>query len=196
MGLFSGKKVKVKADPLAGDINAAGKSGLDMLRGGASALDDVYKRDPSEVVNSQIAMENKFARSAAEDAGRRTRELIAQRGMGSSSVGLGAEVNNRKNMMDQLSMNSASGISRLRDMELQNAQGRMNAGNSLFNTKLQGNQNLQMNSYSYRKGGMGKLLGTATGAALGGYLGGTAGAKAGAQIGGGLGGYAQEQEGW
>lgn len=191
MGLFDGNRKKVKADALATDINAAGKQGIDYLRGGASAANAVYDEDPTATVNSQIGAENQMARAAADDAIRRTQSLIAQRGLSNSSIGLGAEMGQRKSLMDTISRNNASGISRLRDMRLQNALGKMNVGNNLYQIKANPGQ-IQMNSYSYRTGGIGKLAGTLAGAGIGGAVGGPAGAGIGASLGGSIGGYAQE----
>jgi hypothetical protein len=167
--IVNGSEKKIKADPLAKDVNAAGKTGLGLLTSGASKLNDIYNQDPSNVVNSQIEIENKLMRGAADDATRRTRDLIAQRGLGSSSIGLGQEVNQHKTLLDKLSMNNASGFSRLRDMGLQNAQGIMNTGSALFAPKsAQGP--MQMTDTTYRTGGYGQLLGAGIQAA-GSYLG-------------------------
>jgi hypothetical protein len=152
-----GKEKKMKADPLAGDINAAAKSGIGFLRQGADRLNNIYSQDPTQVVNAQIGMENKVARSAADDATRRTQSLIAQRGLGNSSIGLGAEVNQRKSLLDRIAMNNASGISRIRDMGIENGQGQVNAGNSLFNLRASQGP-IQLQDQKYRTGGYGQLI--------------------------------------
>lgn len=152
-----GKEKKIKADPLAGGINAAATSGLAGLQAGANNLNSIYSQDPSQVVDSQIANENRFARVAADDATRRTRDLIAQRGLGSSSIGLGQEVNTQQSMMDKMSANSASGIARLRDMKIENGMGQINASNALLAPKLAQGP-VQMQDQKYRTGGYGELL--------------------------------------
>jgi hypothetical protein len=169
MGLdnfLKGKVVKQKADPLAGDINAAGKSGIGYLTAGANRLNSAYNEDPSQVVNTQIGIENKLARAAASDATRRTQGLIAQRGLGSSSIGLGAEMGQRKSLMDTLAINNASGVSRIRDMQIQNGQGQIDAGNSLWNIKASQGP-VQMQTTKSRQGGMAALIGGAAGAYFG-----------------------------
>jgi hypothetical protein len=176
--LLKGKEQVNRKDALANDINASAKTGMGYMNSGASSLNALYNEDPSQIVNSQIGMENKLARGAADDATRRTQQLIAQRGMGTSSIGLGQEVNNRKNLMDRLSMNTASGISRLRDMRLSNAQGQMNVGQALYGLKTQQGP-IQMQTTKYRTGGLAGLAG----AAIGGYMGGAQGAQVGAGIG-------------
>lgn len=166
---INGKEKKIKADPLAKEINEAGRSGLSYLREGSDKLNSIYRQDPTQLVNTQIGMENKLARGAADDATRRTRSLIAQRGIGNSSIGLGQEVNNRKNLLDRLSMNNASGISRLRDMQIENAQGQVNTGQGLYGLKAQ--QGIQMNDQKYRSGGYGQLIGSAMQAGATAYAG-------------------------
>lgn len=177
--LLKGGKKTYKADPLAKDINAAGKAGLGYLQSGGKALSDVYSQDPSQVVNSQIGTENRLLQGASQDAIARTRQLVAQRGMGNSSVGLGTEVNQQRQLSDKLALNNASGVSRLRDMQIQNGQGLMNAGSGLFQTKIQGQQNLQMQDIKKRQGGLAGLVG----AGVGGYYGGAQGAQTGMALG-------------
>jgi hypothetical protein len=195
MGWFSGESKTYKADPLAGDINNAAKTGLGYLTSGADKLKGVYDQDPSELVNTQIGTENKMIRGAANDALRRTQSLIAQRGMGNSSIGLGQQVNQAKQVNTQLGLNSASGIQRLRDMQLQNGQGIMNLGNSLYAPKAGANAaGIQMQDIKGpRSGGYGQLAMAGLGAAIGGYAGGGQGAAQGAQIGSSLGGSMQRQ---
>lgn len=169
--IVNGKEKKIKADPLAGDINSAAKSGIGYLTSGASKLNDVYNQDPNQYINNQISMENKLIRGASDDAAKRTAALMAQRGMGSSSIGLGQEVNAAKQLNDKIAMNNASGIDRLRGLQIENAQGQINAGNSLFNLK-QAQGPVQMTDTTYRTGGYGQLIGGALSA------GGTLGAAA------------------
>jgi hypothetical protein len=176
--LLKGKEKKISADPLAADINAAGKSGIGMIQDGANSLNSIYSQDPTSLINKQIGMENAVARNAADDATRRTRQLIAQRGMGGSSIGLGQEVNQKRSLMETLGLNSASREGRIRDMSIGNAQGRVNAGNSLWNLKASQGP-IQMTDVKYRTGGLAGLIG----AGVGGYLGGAQGAQAGMGIG-------------
>jgi hypothetical protein len=179
LDFLRGKEKKIKADPLAGQVNEVGASGLSMLQSGANNLNKLYG-NPEGFVNNQIDLENRAIRNASDDAARRTRELIAQRGMGTSSIGLGQEANMNRDMNEKLSLNNASGLQRLKGLYGE----QMQAGQGLFNTKIQGNQNLQMQQAKYRTGGLAPLLGMAAGA----YIGSKSGnALGGAQIGSGLG---------
>lgn len=167
------------ADELADPINKAGKKGLKYMTGGASDLNKVYSQNPNKLVNNQIALENRLARGAADDAIMRTRQLVAARGMGNSSIGLGSEINQNRQFNNQLAMNNASALGRIRDMSIENGQGRMATGSALFNTKLQGQQNLQMQNITRRTGGIAGLVGAGAGA----YFGGPQGAQAGLAMG-------------
>lgn len=178
--LLKGKENTIAADPLAGTINKAGGAGLGYMRSGGASLNHLYSQDPTQLVKTQIGMENAVARDAAEDATRRTRSLIAQRGMGNSSIGLGQEVNQRRTLMERLGLNNASTTGRIRDMSIENAQGKMSTGQSLLAPKFQAAQaGLQMTPTKYRTGGLAPLIG----AAVGGYYGGGQGAQAGMGIG-------------
>ena len=162
--LVNGSEKKYAKDPLANDINAAGKSGIAGLQAGANQLNSIYNQDPQALVDSQISMENKLARGAADDATRRTSSLLAQRGMGASSIGLGQEINQGRQLNNQLSMNNASGIARLRDMQIQNGQGLMNVGNSLYGVKTAQGPAQMQDQYA-RSGGYGQLIAAGIGAA-------------------------------
>lgn len=154
---LNGKEKKIKADALAPMINESGKQGLSSLMSGGAKLNEVYNQDPTQVVNTQIGIENKLARGAADDATRRTHDLVAQRGIGGSSIGLGQEVNQQKTFMDKLALNRASGFSRLRDMQIENGQGLVNTGNALFAPKSSQGP-IQMTDTKYRTGGYGQLI--------------------------------------
>lgn len=162
--LVNGKEKTIKADPLAKDINAAGKSGVGMMNTAGAGLNKLYGNADS-FVNNQIDVENNAIRSAAQDAQRRTRQLISQRGMGMSSIGLGSEVNQAKQLNEKLALNNASGLDRLRGV----LGDQMNTGAQLFGVKsAQGP--VQMTNTTYRSGGYGQLIGAgmqAAGAAYG-----------------------------
>ena len=188
---LKGKKKTYRADALADDINGlAGKGLNDFIAPGAQQLNEVYSKDPAQLVNNQIGMENKLMRGASNDAMMKTRQLLAQRGLQNSSVGLQVENNSNRALSDKLAMNNAGGMERLRDQQIENAQGRMQVGSNLFGLKTAQGP-IQMNTVKRRVGGMGQLLGTLAGAGAGAAMGGPQGAQVGAQLGGSLGGYYQ-----
>lgn len=150
--IVNGKEKKIKADRLAGDINAAGKAGLGLMNTAGAGLNKLYA-NPENLVDNQIDLENKFLRTASDDAARRTRELITRRGMGNSSIGLGQEVNSARNLSEKLAMNNASGMDRLKGV----LGDQMNAGAQLFGVKSSQGP-VQMTDTKYRTGGYGQLL--------------------------------------
>jgi hypothetical protein len=170
--LIHGKEKTYKADPLAGDLNSAAKSGMGMLSGGANSLNEKFYKNPDNYIDNQIGMENNLLRNASQDATRRTRQLIAQRGMGSSSIGLGQEVNQARGLNERLAMNNASGMERLRGL----LGDQMKTGQQLMAPRMAQGP-VQMNDITARSGGYGQLIGAGLGAA-GMMMGGPAGGAA------------------
>lgn len=171
---FKGKEKTYKRDGLADGINDAGKSGLGMLTSGANALNEKIYQKPEGYIDNQIGMENNLLRTASQDATNRTRQLIAQRGIGNSSIGLGQQVNQERDLNQKLAMNSASGMERLRGL----LNDQMQTGNQLMAPKMAQGP-VQMADVKKRSGGMAALVGAGLGYAAGG--------SAGAQIGAGIG---------
>lgn len=159
--LLKGKEKIYKADPLADDINSAGKSGLGYMRSGASSLSKLYQENPSQLINTQIGLENRLMRGAGSTQLRDTGHAISRAGLSNTASGLNAEINQQRSLSDGLAMNQASGLRRLRDARINNAQGLMGLGQNLFNTKIQGQQNLQMQDIKTKTGGWQTWLGPA-----------------------------------
>lgn len=176
--LLGGKKTTIKADPLAKDINALGKQGIGYMSSAANNLNEKIYNQGDNYVENQIALENNAIRGAAQDAQRRTKQLIAQRGMGMSSIGLGTEVNQAKQLNEKLALNKASGMERLRGLYGD----QINMGNQLFGVKSSQGP-IQMTNTTYRTGGIAGLIGAGVGA----YYGGAGGAQAGMAAGNALG---------
>jgi hypothetical protein len=184
--ILKGKEVTYKRDPLAGNINMQAKKGLNSFISPASAeLRKIYA-NPQQAINNQIGLENKLMRGASEDAARKTQELIAQRGMGTSSIGLGQEIGAHKQLSEKMAINNASYNDRFKDLQNE----RMQTGMNLFGLKTAQGP-IQMQNINTRKGGMAQLIGTVGGAAAGGMMGGPQGAQTGAQVGSAVGGYYQ-----
>jgi hypothetical protein len=156
-GLMGGLKEntnKYNADALAGDINALGASGIrDFIAPAAKAMNDKYYKDPSSFVQNQIGNENKLLTSAADDAARRTRQLVAQRGMQGSSAGLAAENASYKSLRDKLAMNNASAESRIKDLYGE----KMQLGSNLLGFKTAQGP-IQMTDISQKTGGLKGLM--------------------------------------
>lgn len=172
--LLKGKEKTYKADPLAKGINGAANDGLNIMSAGANSLNNQFYKEPNKYIDNQIGMENRLLRNASDDASRRTRQLISQRGMQNSSIGLGQEVNQNRTLSDKLALNNASGMERLRGL----LNDQMKTGSQLMAPKL-GQGPMQMNDIKQRSGGLASLAGAAAGA----YVGGPAGAQIGAGLG-------------
>lgn len=171
--LLKGKQKTYKADGAAESINRLATMGMNRMRSAAYDM-DAGNKNPQLVVQNQIGLENKLMRGSAQDANRRTQDLIAQRGMGASSIGLGQQVNQEKMLNDRIVMNNASTTSRIMDIGRE----KINLGNSLFALKA-GQGPIQMNTIKKREGGLAGLIGAGVGA----YYGGPGGAQAGQGMG-------------
>ena len=128
-----------------------------------------------QLAKTMAVNQEKQIRAGAQDAERRASQLVAQRGLGGSAVGLNAMVNASRGMGDKIGAVRAQlpGMQYdLRNKNLDNAT--RGIQNILTNRVYQ-----QGTPGGGRSGGLAPILGMGLGAAFGG--------PAGAQIGGGLG---------
>lgn len=153
--ILTGKEKKIKADPLAGDINAAGKSGLAMINGAGNGFNRFYENANSYVEN-QIDMENDNYRKASAISQQANSQLVNNRGMGMSSLGLSSEINQQRDLNEKLALNKASGMERLKGVYNEKLQ----TGQNLFNLKAAQGP-IQMTTTKYRTGGLQNLIGPA-----------------------------------
>lgn len=174
--LLGGKAKTYKADALAKDINAAGKLGINSMTNTFNQLNDKIYNNPENFVENQIGIENKMLRGSSEDASRGLKSMIAARGMGNSSVGIGEQLRLDKTLNDRIALNNASSGSRLKDLLAE----KMNLGQTMFGVKTSQGP-IQMQDIKQKQGGLAPLVG----AGLGAYFGGAQGA----QVGMGLGQY-------
>lgn len=126
-------------------------------------------------VGGQMAAMERQARAGVEDQTRQAQKMVAQRGLGGSSLGLNTILNQSKGLSDQLGAIRGS-EQQLKQQNLQNATGGIN---SILGAQGAQTAFVQGTPGGGRKGGLAPLLGMAAGAAIGG--------PAGAQIGQGVG---------
>ena len=171
-----GSKTKTyKADKIAADIKGLGRQGTGLQKSALSTL----TKDPTGMVNAEIAQKERFARSSGEDEIRRAKEISAQRGLGNSSIGLALESGaNRRTSENINDIRAQRGA-----MERGFAQQNFDIGSQLI--KQRGP--IQMNKLKVKEKGIGGALLGAAGTAVGAMYGGPAGAKVGGSIGGALG---------
>lgn len=174
LGSLFGKEKKLKKDPLADSINNIGKQGLNTLTDASKQLNDSFYADPENYAKTQVDLENNAIRKASQDVERRTQDLINQRGMGSSSIGLGQQINQRQSLNERLALNNASVLDRTKGLLNEKLQ----MGQNLFNVKgAQGPMRMEDVKYQTDNGGMKLLSGglSLLGAGFGNYLGSKAG---------------------
>lgn len=169
-----GSKTKTyKADPRAAQVKRLGGIGLDMQEGALKQLGDT-----KGLASAEIAQRERGARATGEDQAMKARQMVAQRGLGGSSIGLALESGaNRRASENIENIRAQRGA-----MERGFAQESLAAGRGAF----QQMGPIRMNKLKVKQQGLGgKLLGAA-GTAAGAML--TGGSPMGAKIGGSIGG--------
>lgn len=197
--LLMGKKTGgISKDAIAGQIRGAQAQGIATATTGLGALNKALDAKGGEqVVREGFARQQQGLVTAAQDARRKAQQLIAQRGLGSSSLGLRAERSAQQQLGQQNAALQAQMPGAIRNQLLQDAQTRMQAGSGLFGS-LGGTTGIRFQSQpGQRSGG---LLGTAAalaplaGTIAGGAFGGPGGAAIGGQLGGSLSGALKSQQ--
>jgi hypothetical protein len=175
--LIKGKKVTTPADAIAADLKDLGRKGVGIQKRGLGYLKDY---DPTAGITQGIERQKSMIAGGVDDARRKMNKMSAQRGLGGSSVGIGAVLGAEERAADKIRALDASKAGALSQARLSGAKNLMGVGKGLVSQRGP----IRMNAVTKRKGGYGKLIGTAAGAAIGG--------PAGAQIGSGIGGALQE----
>lgn len=140
---------------------------------------NILNEDTSKLAANQTANLENQARSNAEDQTREAQKMVAQRGLGNTSLGLNAILNQKSNLGNQIGAIHANQPMLENQMRKDNLNFASNGINSTLNSR--------MNAFAYqpavaskgRQGGLAPLLGGAAGA----YFGGPAGAQVGMGLG-------------
>jgi len=165
------------------ELDPSLKKSVDMGREGQQkGLSALMASSGEDAAKADIAREISGQRSAGEDAQRRIRESVAQRGLGRSSIGLGLEKGVGERTARIGAQTQASLPGRMRDMnkDLISASGRVLSQPGEQRTILGGEKKQK------KKSTLSKLLSIGGGVA-GAMYGGPAGAGAGMQVGSGIG---------
>lgn len=182
LGLGSAEDLLLgKKDPGTPDevIDLASKQGRELQEGALGKFGDVLNQDTSQLARNQTALLEKQAVAGSQDQERLARQMVAQRGLGSSSVGLNAILNQRAGVTDKL------GAIRANQPMLQNQMQQQNLGfatqgiNSILGEQGQSKVLKLGQASKGRQGGLMPLIGGAAGA----YFGGPAGAQVGMGLG-------------
>lgn len=160
-----------KKDPGAKD----GYAELDPLqRVALGKYGEALNQNTDQLAKNAVAKQENLIRGGAQDAERKASQLIAQRGLGNSSVGMNALINSTKDMGDKLSATRA-GLPQLQyDMKMNNLD---RAAGGI--TNILSSRDKVYGRAAGRVGGLAPLIGMGIGGAFGGL--------GGAQIGGGVG---------
>lgn len=177
--LFGKKQGGDVDDQTTREIRDAQAVGARTLKTGLGRLEKAFGSG-RQIARSQIAREQRGIEAAKEDALRKQRKLIAQRGLGRSSIGLGQEIGLEERAAQKKAATQASEAERVRESEVRAGQALVQAGRGAATI---GPTELRRKKRAKRGGGISGLLGTA----VGGFLGGAEGAKLGGALGGGAG---------
>lgn len=188
--LLGKKRGGFSADAIGGQIRAAQAQGIASAQKGLGELNTALDKDVSGAIQGAAAREQKTVITAAQDARRRAQQMIAQRGLQGSSLGLSQDRSITQNLGEQSAAIQGSIPERIRQMQLQNASARLSAGQGLFGG-LGGSSGIRFQGQAgSRSGGVlgfASALAPIAGTIAGGAFGGPAGANIGGQLGSGIG---------
>lgn len=184
--LLGKKQGGYSADAISGEIRNAQGQGIASAQKGLGEVNKVLDTPSENIVRQQSALQEKGILSSAQDARRRAQQLMAQRGLQNSSLGLSSDRSITQNQGAQLGAVRAALPGQIRNQQIQDAQTRMSAGQGLF-AGLGGSQGIRFQGQEGQRSG--GLLGIAGSLApvAGMIAGGMAGGPVGASIGGSLG---------
>lgn len=178
--LFGKKSGGVSRSSLAAQAEALQKKTFELQGKGLGALEKQFG-DTEGFIRKQQAQAGKQAITSAADQQRALQGRIARRGLGGSSVGLGAQTGIDLSLAQRKGAISAS-APELRRQAISGLLGQAGQVGSTLNVPI-----AFRNIKATRKGGLAQVALQAGGAAIGGSLGGPAGAQAGAAAGGAIG---------
>tara|TARA_R110000868_G_scaffold87034_5_gene243670 strand:+ start:8948 stop:9709 length:762 start_codon:yes stop_codon:yes gene_type:complete len=188
--LLGKKKGGFSADEIAGEIRRVQGKGILTAEKGLEKLNKELETDGGDIVRQQIAQQQKGVLTSAQDARRRAQQLMAQRGLKNTSLGLASD----RSITQQAGSENASLQSQIpglvRQQNLADANMLQQAGQGTFGN-LGGTAGIRFQGQEgSRSGGLlgvASALAPAAGAIAGGIFGGPAGAQMGGAIGSGVG---------
>lgn len=124
-------------------------------------------QDMGAIAENAIAGQEKQIHAGAQDLERKATGLVAQRGLGASSVGLNSIINTTRNTQDQIADTRAKLPGLKYDMQASNLNSATNGINGILNTRIF----KQGQAGGPRQGGLLPVLGGGLGAAFGGPAG-------------------------
>jgi hypothetical protein len=168
-------------DPGTSDqvVDFASKQGRDLQEQSLGKYGEFLNQDTKQLAANQIAQQSNQARANVEDQQRKAQQMVAQRGLGSSSIGVNAILNQGANLGNQLGAIQASQPALENQMRQQNLNFATGGINQILGEQGQSKVLKLGQASKGRQGGLAPLIGAGAGA----YMGGPAGAQAGLGIG-------------
>jgi hypothetical protein len=168
--LLMGKKDKGTPDSYV-PLHAAQEKALGKYTG-------LLDTNTDSLASAAVAKQEEMVRAGAQDSERQARDLVAQRGLGNSSVGLNAILGASRDMGDKIGAVRAS----LPAMKYQMNVDNLNSASAGIGNILKNRIFKQGREGGGRTGGLMPLLGAGIGGLLGGPGGATAGMSAGQYV--------------
>jgi len=177
--LGKSKQVWNEMDP---DLKRSAEAGRVAQRLGLQKFTDLSNAPVGDIVSNQIASEKRGVTGGVQDTIRRIQDLRAQRGLGTSSVGLGQITGAQRQATEKLGMIEGTRAQRLRDLRRQQAQDLLGASGNVL-----GSRGAALTQSTITNQGMLPAITAAIGGAFGGPAGATAGYGAGKGVTGAFG---------
>ena len=170
-----------KKDPGTPDevIDLADPNGRALQSRALNEYGQFLNQDTKQLAANQTQLQANQIRQNAEDGTMQAQKMVAQRGLGNSSVGLNAILNQKAGVADKLGANTAAEIGLANQMKQQNLNFATGGINQILGEQGQSKIFKQGQASQGRQGGLAPLIGGAVGA----YVGGPAGAKVGMGLG-------------
>lgn len=168
----------------AQQINIASPEAQRLSTQAMQGYGDLLNQDTSQLAANQTQQMMGQARQGAADQEMQAKQMVAQRGLGNTSLGLNAILNTKQDLGRQLGAIQANQPLLQNQLRMQNLQAAGGGISQLMGAQNAGQIYQPAVASRGRQGGLAPLLGAGLGASMGG--------PAGAQIGAGLGQYATQ----
>lgn len=188
--LLGKKKGGFSADEIAGEIRRVQGKGILTAEQGLEKLNKAMETDADSIVREQAARQQTGILSAAQDARRRAQQMMAQRGLKNTSLGLASDRSITQSVGEQNAALQAQLPGMIRNQRIADAQTLQQGGLGTFGG-LGGSAGVRFHGQEgSRSGGVlgvASALAPLAGTVAGGIFGGPMGASMGGQLGGAIG---------
>lgn len=188
--LLGKKKGGFSPDEISGEIRRVQGKGILSAEQGLDRLNKALEQDSDSVVRQQVAQQQQGIVSAAQDARRRAQQLMAQRGLKNTSLGLASDRSITQSMGEQNAQLQSQIPGLIRAQRLSDAQTLQQAGLNTFGglggsagVRFQGQEGTRSGGLLGIASALAPIAGTIGGMVAAGPSGGAAGSGIGSGVG-------------